>query len=981
MVPKHILHILLFFTCYFSGRAQELLFSNISNSMQMPSQECYKIHQDKEGYIWFSTDNGLCRYGNGSLKIFDETNGLPEESVYNISEDPSGKLWFATSDNRILFFDHGKLSEAPFNSQYRKVAVGPLTHPTPLLLDMSDPEDSYIVNSYYSFRIKQSTNSAQLIPEKQSDASIQFVKKKGHAFLPGKLNITRGAFLKITLINEHKCVQVTFPDMPVHKAIHWNTPTAFTGATDFIGIHDKLLKINPDLSLSSIYFPGRILSLYTDKSNGLWVGVENNGLYYYPDIQTMQLGHHSIPTFSVTGICEDRENGIWCTTLEKGIFYSRNKHLISYASLAGLNKNLSLLKYEAGSLFASSSSIALFQWNSQKHTAHTYKINETKFSDILKEKDQWLLTGKEIMIRTDAQLNFKKQLMQLPYHGVACNELVKGENQQIFGILGKNFRKVNSTNVAKLVDYSFTYSSKTIIHKGEDVFLLGGEQGLYEFNVVTLKSKKINGIPEKVRKIIKTKSGRIWIATKNDGIFWLDGKKVTNVTKLLRLKTLLFYDLTEDSNGTVWAGSNQGLYHFIPTGKGYKTLLYTISHGLPSNEVYKVAADDEKIWFSTFEGLFNLPLNGNSLNKTGPQIHLQELTVKDKTTSNSSRNFQLPHNQNDFHFTFDILTFKNGTDTQLEYHLKHGGQSTVTKVNGNELFLENMDPGNYQLVVYGINNDGIRSPRPEVFLITIKTPFWQTGWFISLASLIVLLGVFLVVRLIVRSIRKKEEAKTLVNKLMAEYQITALQAQMNPHFIFNAINTIQGYILEKSEEEAYDYLAKFGKLIRAVLHNSQEKVLLLESELEVLNLYIELEQLRFDHCFDYELTLSKDVSPEEIYLPGMILQPYVENAIWHGIVNLRGSRRGKLEVRMECENHVLIATIKDNGIGRKTAMSFNKDRRHKSVGMQLTGERITIMNQLHGYKTASVSITDLFDETGAPTGTSVEVRIPINTEV
>jgi sensor histidine kinase YesM len=292
-----------------------------------------------------------------------------------------------------------------------------------------------------------------------------------------------------------------------------------------------------------------------------------------------------------------------------------------------------------------------------------------------------------------------------------------------------------------------------------------------------------------------------------------------------------------------------------------------------------------------------------------------------------------------------------------------------------------MDPGNYQLVVYGINNDGIRSLKPEVFLITIETPFWQTVWFISLASLIVLLGVFLVVRLIVRSIRKKEEAKTLVNKLMAEYQITALQAQMNPHFIFNAINTIQGYILEKSEEEAYDYLAKFGKLIRSVLHHSQEKVLLLEHELEVLNLYIELEQLRFDNCFDYELTLSEGISPEEIYLPGMILQPYVENAIWHGIVNLRGSRRGKLEIRIKIENNILITTIKDNGIGRETAMSFNKNRRHKSVGMQLTGERITIMNQLHGYETASVSVTDLVDENGTPVGTSVEVRIPINIEV
>jgi len=227
--------------------------------------------------------------------------------------------------------------------------------------------------------------------------------------------------------------------------------------------------------------------------------------------------------------------------------------------------------------------------------------------------------------------------------------------------------------------------------------------------------------------------------------------------------------------------------------------------------------------------------------------------------------------------------------------------------------------------------------------------------------------------------RKSEEAKTLVNKLMAEYQVTALQAQMNPHFIFNAINTIQGYILEKDEQEAYNYLAKFGKLIRSVLHHSQEKVLLLEHELEVLNLYVELEQLRFDNCFDYHLELKDNLDSESIYLPAMLLQPYVENAIWHGLVNLKDSRRGRLDVTLSQAQDVLLVQIRDNGIGRELAMSFNRNRRHKSVGMTLTAERITLMNQLHGYETASVTITDLYDEAGEPAGTCVELRIPINT--
>ncbi len=970
---------MVFLSCWFSGRAQELLFSNISNDMQLPSQECYKIHQDKKGYIWFSTDNGLCRYGNGSLKIFDKQNGLPEESVYNMSEDKTGRMWFATSDNRILYYENGKLLEASFNKKYQKPATKGWSHPTPLFLDMSDSENSFIANSYYSFRVNLKSNTASIIPNTESETSVQFIKKKGHPFVPNRFQKTNTKFFSLLLSSETKNKQIVLTDFPINDVVYWNTPTTFSGTVDFIGIQNKLLKINSDFSYSTLHFPERILGLYVDKSNGLWVGVQNNGVYYYPDVRTMKLAHHSLNTFSVTGICEDLEGGVWCSTLEKGIFYCQNKWLVSYTGIPGLNRKMTLLKNTEGSLFASSSSLAVFQFTKSAFKTHSFTFNEIRFSDLLFQQNQWLFTGNEAIIRTDKEFVFKEKLMQPPFHNVASSELTSA-NGRILGILSKNLMEIDESKFARLIYYNSLYSSKTIVHKSGNIFLLGGDQGLYEFNILTHQSKKVDGVPERVKKILKTRSGRFWIATKNDGIYWLDGEKVTNGSQILRLKTLLFYDLTEDPKGNIWAGSNQGLYQFIPTKKKYKTICYNTSHGLPSSEVYKVAADGEKIWFSTFEGLFNLPLNGNSLNKTGPEIHLQKLSIKDKVLSNSSHTFQFPYNQNDFRFTFDILTFKNGTNTELEYHLKHRNQSVVTTVNGNELFLENLDPGNYQLIVYGVNNDGVRSPSPEVFLITIETPFWQTGWFISLASLLILLGVFLIVRLIVRSIRKKEEAKTLVNKLMAEYQITALQAQMNPHFIFNAINTIQGYILEKSEDEAYDYLAKFGKLIRTVLHHSQEKVLLLEHELEVLNLYIELEQLRFDHCFDYELKLSKNVIPEDIYLPGMILQPYVENAIWHGIVNLRGSRRGKLEVSMECTDRILTVQIKDNGIGREMARSFNKDRRHKSVGMQLTGERINVMNQLHGYETASVTITDLFDPEGIPAGTCVAVKIPINNE-
>lgn len=136
--------------------SQELQFSNLSNDVQLPSQECYKIIQDKKGYIWFSTDNGLCRYGGNKLEVFDQKNGLPEENVYVIVEDKQGKVWFATSKNRILYYENGQLKEASFNKAYQASGAGYLNNPIPHSMDMNDPEHSIISTSYFTVSIKQS---------------------------------------------------------------------------------------------------------------------------------------------------------------------------------------------------------------------------------------------------------------------------------------------------------------------------------------------------------------------------------------------------------------------------------------------------------------------------------------------------------------------------------------------------------------------------------------------------------------------------------------------------------------------------------------------------------------------------------------------------------------------------------------------------------------------------------------------------------
>jgi len=236
----------------------------------------------------------------------------------------------------------------------------------------------------------------------------------------------------------------------------------------------------------------------------------------------------------------------------------------------------------------------------------------------------------------------------------------------------------------------------------------------------------------------------------------------------------------------------------------------------------------------------------------------------------------------------------------------------------------------------------------------------------------------LLLLIVVRNKSRKKQAKTEFEKSVLEFEQQALRAQMNPHFIFNAINSIQNFILNKNEQEAYDYLAKFAKLIRIVLNNSQEKQLMLEQELEMIKLYVELEQVRFNNSFEFNLTVHEDVNTMEVAVPALLIQPYIENAIWHGLMNLENLRRGILNVGITQDKDILRICIVDNGIGREKAKQYKREDRHRSVGMALTEQRLLMINKMQEYENAKVEITDLYINDKTPAGTRVEIFIPIH---
>ena len=272
-----------------------------------------------------------------------------------------------------------------------------------------------------------------------------------------------------------------------------------------------------------------------------------------------------------------------------------------------------------------------------------------------------------------------------------------------------------------------------------------------------------------------------------------------------------------------------------------------------------------------------------------------------------------------------------------------------------------------------LNNSSNRQENEIEQLQTQKTT--QRNYYLIGGALLMLIVIGIISRLRYKRKRDKEQLQTEFKKQLAQAETKALRAQMNPHFIFNSLNSINSFVMDQKHEIASDYLIKFSKLIRLILDNSRSETISIEKELETLKLYVILESARFDNKFKCIYTIAEDVNTNSIMIPPMLLQPFVENAIWHGLMQKEGEGTITIEIKKEDEEFLNIS-ITDDGIGREKAAELkSKSATHKSHGLKVTSQRIEMMNKLNSTG-AQVHIFDLKDEKGIATGTKVELIIP-----
>ena len=468
----------------------------------------------------------------------------------------------------------------------------------------------------------------------------------------------------------------------------------------------------------------------------------------------------------------------------------------------------------------------------------------------------------------------------------------------------------------------------------------------------------------------------LWVAT-DDGLIQASAT-TRQIVKIWNTQNGLpnnyIYAVLQDNYDRIWLSSNAGLA--VLDHKTGICKKFTEDDGLQSMEFNTACCYKDqsgKIWFGGINGLnmVNPGLSAGNDYSPAPlitNINVMNIPYHSDTAIPYVHSISLPYAKNFISFEFQSPNLSQSENIIYEYRLIGVDTGWVKNGTRNYVSYTQLKPGHYKFVSRSANTAYVWSNNSAEIAISIVPPWYRTWWFYLLSFFLVTAFLFLFISQRVKSIRYRAGSKQKI----IETEMAALKAQMNPHFMFNCINSIDAFIHSNDKYNATLYLNKFAKLLRNILDSSKQNTVLLSKDVDTLKLYIELEELRHENKFRSSIEVVEELLNSDYKVPPLIIQPFVENAILHGLKN-KPDNEGILLISIKKEGEKITFTIQDNGIGRAAAKSIiqNKDT---SYGVDMSLNRIKLFNQ---EKTASVQINDLY-ENGNASGTKIIVHLKIN---
>ena len=950
------------------GFCQEYSYTHYDSRDGLGSSTVYCMTQDQEGFLWFGTETGVTRFDGTNFKSFTKEDGLPDNDIIQVFADSKGRVWLAPFKKTVCYYYKGVIHNSTNDTLLQKLRI----HDN--VVRFAEDGAGNILLQEVSRLHLISTNGQITTFTTNGNRPWIYITQIGNRKAGGFWVMEDGNIYKFQNNRFTLWKTVSF----VYDHIH------FANAS----IHQDKLFYRYGLDLVSVWSledrqggPRHYNKKYEIVNSAIIdsryaAACTLEGAFVY-DLNAVDSIQHHLPGVAVSNVFKDSEGSWWFTTMGKGV-YRLNSSVALNVQLAERR----IVKYRIGSLVVSKelkqahSTINLVQkyassngkWEGQ--TPFTW-FNHLPIFTLITLKDNSVVIGTAFFLE---KLSPGLNTLAAEYTPVAIKAMCVHRNT-IIAATDKSVLSLDQGNL-KILD-TIMPERATCVFSNDETIYIGTLNGLYQL----LPGKKLVNLGEKIKllqgRITDVKedaNGVVWVATAGDGLVGYQPNEPLRVFSRhnglsSNICRTLFYE-----HGHLWVGTDKGVNRISVLNPGFPIQKYTISDGLASDIIDVIYATNKKIFIGTPEGITFFD-EEKMTSESRCDLRFTNIAVAGRNYYQGNAPVQIAHANNSIQFNYVGISYKSGGDVRYRYRLL-GLDSMWRETRETLLNYPALPSGDYQLQLQATNKFDVSSPV-VTFGFTIQKLLYEETWFKVLMALLFLAVTGVIVLLIIRRIRKREREKTATSKRIYELEQLSRKAQMNPHFIFNSLNSIQQYVMDADVAGANKFISGFSRLIRQTLDFSSRPEISLEEELDYLTNYLEIEKTRLEDTFSWVVNMENGVEPTLYYIPPMILQPFVENSVRHGL-RFRKDKKGVVTITVKRESDHLVCILEDNGIGRKAAMQYKSVSpiNYQSKGLSLTADRIAMYNLEHEQK-IYMKIDDLEDNFHNSLGTRVTIYFPV----
>lgn len=966
------LSIICFFCFAITVQAQSPVYIHLTSNDELPDIEIYTLVKDLEENIWLGADKGLFKYDGKDYASYTHPDKRGR-SLFGLKLDPQGRLWCNNIAGQFFYIEHDTLT---LFGDYQEDLKGALFE-----------------FQFIGSKMVISTDVSHIITDINTKEKTIIPKPKGAYVDPVVVNNN------LYLFNSELDYTIYNKDLKALNKVTSNAFNAFVNKVDFKtkvfaqDTHFFLIVTNQNsykntcfsikenqitpIKLPKIFHDVRIEAIRNYK--GKYYIATSKGLYvaHYNDHEFVIVSNY-LKTEFITNSTHDNESNLWISTLNNGVFIIPSETLKTYpkiknniTTLATKNDSICFIGGENG-----------YVGTLNIHTGVTNKIKTgitSKISalDYYPEKDRLIINSV-----TETQI-LENNVLRKSVIGPAAKSIHRIDDSRYlcsFYVPTKVIDVLAQTKtiISETRSYKSHYS-----HKNNATYLCN-VNGLLVYDTLFNFQKNIlyNGSPIYGFDITETEDGTLWVATYDNGVLGIkDNKVVSQLSTTNGLSSNAPNTVKADKNN-LWISTDYGLQYYDIKTKNFKAI--TQRDGIKSFIIKDINVLGNTIVLASNTGVYTFNKNEIFKDRKIPKPYFTNIAIQGRDTLISSC-YTLAQEKSEIRFNFHAKGFKSDEFTKYQYQLAGFDPQWIDVEQGSyHVKFNTLPAGQYTFKLRAKNRFEQQFSAPIAVNLVINLPFYKRWWFIAIVFSILAIMLYAYFNYQKQRLKTRQKIaleKAELNKELVFSQLENLRSQMNPHFIFNALNSIQDYIILNEGKMARAYLVKFSSLIRKYLDHSQKNEVTLAEEVEALTLYLALEKDRFEGNFTYHMYVDPSLDLTHTLIPSLLLQPYVENALKHGLIHKKENKVLTLKFEKNETVNYLICTIEDNGIGRAASLQINKNRykNHTSFATKASQKRIDLLNQAR--KTPlKITIKDLYKNNEAA-GTRVIIEISLENEV